>query len=285
MDNRTKGIVATVLAALIWSTAGLVIKLLPQDAFTIIFYRAVYTMLVFYALFRKQVFRFNRQMWINSFFYVGLVITFVTSTKLTTAANSIFLQYTGAAYILLLEPLLFRLPLKRINVWTTVICFAGMILFFLDGLSVEGGWGIGLAALSGVMFAGIFLGQRSNPPEYHVAAVFFGNIWLVLIGMPSFLASAPPTFDEHLMLGFLGFVQMGIGYALFTYGLQRITAIEASLIAMLEPLFNPIWVMIGYGEIPSVLSWVGGAIIIIALVVRLVVLRYQNRRKRKLGLR
>lgn len=285
MDNRTKGIIAILITALIWSTAGLFIKLLPQDAFTIIFYRAVYTMLVFYALFRNEVFRFNRQMWINSFFYAGLVITFVTSTKLTTAANSIFLQYTGAAYILLLEPILFKQPLKRINVWTTLICFGGMTLFFLDGLSVEGGWGIALAALSGVMFAGIFLGQRSNPPEYHVAAVFFGNVWLILIGMPSFIASAPPTFDEHLMLAFLGIVQMGVGYALFTYGLQRITAIEASLIGMLEPLFNPIWVMIGYGEIPSVFSWIGGGIIIMALVVRLVVLRFQNRRRRRIEMR
>lgn len=285
MDNRTKGIIATVIAALIWSTAGLLIKLLPQDAFTIITYRALYTMLVFYLLFRKEVFRFNRQMWINSLFYAGLVITFITSTKLTTAANSIFLQYTGAAYILLLEPLLFKLPLRRINIWTTIFCLAGMILFFLDGLSVEGGWGIVLAALSGFMFAGLFLGQRSNAPEYHVSAVFFGNIWLVLIGMPSFLASAPPTLDEHLMLAFLGIIQMGIGFALFTYGLQRITAIEASLIGMLEPLFNPIWVMIGYGEVPSVLSWVGGGIIITALVVRLVVLRLQNRRRRRMEMR
>ncbi len=283
MDARTKGIAATLLAALIWSTAGLFIKLLSQDAFTIIFYRAVYTMGVFYLLFRRQVFRFNRQMWINSLFYAGLVITFVCSTKLTTAANSIFLQYTGTAYILLLEPILFGLPRTRINIWTTVFCFLGMGLFFLEDLSPSGSLGVLLAALSGIFFAGIFLGQRSNPPEYHVGAVFFGNVWLVLIGLPSFLAAAPPTPVEHGMLAFLGIIQMGIGYALFTYGLQRITAMEASLLGMLEPVFNPIWVMIGYGERPSLLAWIGGGIVVLALSVRLLLLRRQKRKLRRLG--
>jgi len=73
------------------------------------------------------------------------------------------------------------------------------------------------------------------------------------------------------MLLFLGFIQIGVGYLLFTYGLKRILAIESSLLAMLEPILNPVWVLIGYGEVPSKYAIIGGVIIIVALVVRAVI--------------
>ncbi len=277
MEQRTKGILSTVLAALVWSTAGLFIKLLPQDAFAILCYRAMYTMGFFFILFRKEVFLFNRQMWINAFFYAGLLIAFVVATKLTTAANAIFLQYTGAAYILLLEPLIFKTSYTKVNILTAIICFLGMGLFLQEGLVNSSGWGIPVAALSGLFFAGFFLGQKSNSPDFHVAAIFWGNLIVVIIGFSSFWDAPPASLNEHGMLAFLGVIQMGIGYALFTYGLQRITATESSLITMLEPLFNPIWVIIGFGEMPSFLSGIGGAVIILALIGRLLVIERQKK--------
>lgn len=281
MQTRYRGIAATILAAVLWSTAGLFIKLLPQDAFTILFYRSAYAMLLFGLLFRKQVLRFNRQMWINTIFYALLLLTFVVATKLTTAANAIFLQYTGTAYILLLEPVIFKTSLNRINLWTTIISFLGMGLFFFGDLNWTGGLGIGLAALSGLMLAALFLGQRMNPPEYHVSAIFWGNVWVMIIGLPFFLQSAPATLPEHGMLAFLGIMQLGMGYVLFTYGLQRITALEASLLAMLEPILNPVWVLIGHGERPSNLAILGGFIIVAALIVRLVLMDQQKRKQKR----
>jgi len=96
---------------------------------------------------------------------------------------------------------------------------------------------------------------------------------VVLVTMPWFIKSMPPTVNENLMLAFLGIIQIGLGYALFTYGQRRIPAIESSLIAMLEPIFNPIWVMIGYHEFPSVWSLIGGGVIISALSMRMIYLR------------
>ncbi|MEL6660319.1 MAG: DMT family transporter [Bacteroidota bacterium] len=273
MDERNKGLMAVVFAALVWSSAGLFIKWLPQEPFTILCVRALYTMLVFFAVYRKEVLRINRLTILNVLFYAALLICFVTSTKWTTAANAIFLQYTGVAYVLLLEPLLLKVPYRRVNIITTVVCFVGMSLFFMEGLDTSGGWGLVIAVLSGIAYAGFMLGQRGNPPEYHVAAVFWGNVLVALIGLPTFLASAPFTAEAHWMLAYLGLIQMGLGYLLFTYGLKRTTATETSLITMLEPLFNPVWVVIGYGERPSTLAIIGGLIIVLALVVRILVLR------------
>ncbi|MEZ4987576.1 MAG: DMT family transporter [Saprospiraceae bacterium] len=278
MTERLRGVIAITFAALAWSTAGLFIKWLDFDAFTILCVRAFYTMMVFLLVFRGKVFALTWPVVRVAFFYAALVITFVTSTKMTTAANAIFLQYTGVAYVLLLEPLLFRLPYQRINIITTVVCFAGMALFFMDGLDIQGaGIGLLIAALSGLAYAGFVLGQRFNAHTHHEAAIFWGNFLVFFIGMPSFLDAPTFTVNDHLMLAFLGVIQLGLGYVLFTYGLKRTTATEASLITMLEPLFNPVWVAIGYGELPGISAVIGGLIILAALSIRVLLLRRMRR--------
>lgn len=278
MDARTKGIVATVFAALLWSTGGLFIKLLPQDAWTILFYRSCYAAILFALVYRREIGQMNRRMWINSFIYAALLMTFVVSTKLTTAANAIFLQYTGTAYILLLEPWLLKTERRLVDTLTMVVCFLGMGLFFMEDFDPSGGLGMVLACISGFLLAALFLGQRLNASRYHVSAIFWGNIWVALAGFPSWWQSAPATSDQHLMLAFLGFIQIGLGYLLFTYGLQRILAVESALISMLEPVLNPVWVLIGYGERPATLAFVGGCIILLALSVRMMVLEWQRRK-------
>jgi drug/metabolite transporter (DMT)-like permease len=76
------------------------------------------------------------------------------------------------------------------------------------------------------------------------------------------------------MLSFLGFVQIGLGYILFTFGLKRVSALESSLVAMLEPILNPVWVMIGFGEMPGMFALIGAGIIISALVFRIIYSTY-----------
>jgi drug/metabolite transporter (DMT)-like permease len=83
-----------------------------------------------------------------------------------------------------------------------------------------------------------------------------------------------PTINDWFMLSFLGFIQIGLGYMLFTFGLKRVSALESSLVAMLEPILNPVWVMIGFGEMPGFYAIIGAAIIIFALVFKTVYTSY-----------
>ena len=69
---------------------------------------------------------------------------------------------------------------------------------------------------------------------------------------------------------FLGFGQLGLGFVLFLYGQKHLPALESSLIAMLEPLLNPVWVYVGYGEKPGLWAIFGGSVILAALVIRMV---------------
>jgi DME family drug/metabolite transporter len=269
-QTRSFAILLTILAAILWSTGGLFIKLLPLDAFTILFYRSLYAGLIFILIFRKSLFRFNRLSVISSLFYAPLLITFVTSTKLTTAANAIFLQYTAPAFVLLLEPYFIRTKLKKINIFTVVVCFTGMVLFFVEQFTKPDNWlGIWLAVGSGFILTGLLITQKMNKPEFQPGAVFMGNMLVCVITLPWFISSPLPSFSENNFLMILGFGQLGLGFALFLYGQKYLPAIESSLIAMLEPILNPVWVFLGHGEFPGYWAVVGGMVIIIALVFRL----------------
>ena len=264
------GVVATILAAIIWSTGGLFIKLLPQSAYAILFYRSIYAAILFLVVFRTKVFQINRLTLVASFFYTVLLISFVLATKLTTAANAIFLQYIAPAMVLLLEPLFFKIKLLRINVMTVVISIIGMCLFFVDEFTSEFNWGIVSATISGFALAGLIISQRLNYQASPESSIFLGNIWVVLIMLLVAQPDLSATGVEHSMLLFLGFIQIGVGYMLFTYGQKILSALESSLIALLEPILNPIWVVIGYGEHPSTYAIIGGAIILSAIVYRMV---------------
>ncbi len=270
-DAHRKGLVAVILAAVLWSTGGLFIKLLPFDALTILCYRSLFAGVLFALLFRRVIFKLNVLTLAISLMYAGLLWTFVTSTKLTTAANAIFLQYTAPVYIMLLEPLLFKTRLRRIDLISLPVCLAGMLLFFAGDLQAGDARGNWMALGSGALLAGIILGQRFNAPERYETAIFWGNIWVVLIGLPAWVQAPVPTPVQWSMLLFLGFVQIGLGYVLFNYGLKRVSALESSLLAMLEPVLNPVWVVIGYGERPGLWALLGGSIIVAMLAVRIYV--------------
>lgn len=275
MDKlKTYGIIATVIAAVIWSTGGLFIKLLPQSAFTILFYRSLYAGLLFMLLFRHKILKINKLSFAASIFYTVLLISFVNATKLTTAANAIFLQYTAPAFVLLLEPKFFNIKLSRINVFTVLLSLIGMSLFFVEQLEADSWLGIAIAALSGLALTGFIICQRLNTDDNLENSIILGNIWIVVIMLPFVYNDLSATQSEHLMLLFLGVVQIGFGYMLFTYGQKVLTALESSLIALLEPILNPIWVLIGFGEVPSQWAWIGGGIIITALLFRLLYLNY-----------
>lgn len=280
MDVKTKGVIATAIAAVCFSLAGVFIKVLPLAPSSILFYRSLFCAVFFFLVFGKKSLKINKLSLIGAtVFYVPLVVCFVISTKLTTAANAIFLQYAAPAFVLLFEPIFLKTRLLRINTFTVVVCILGMAMFFMDDLEKPENWlGVGLAFASSIMLAGLIIIQKSNDPEYHIPTIMWGNILVVLVMSPMAFTSAPPTEMQFLYLLILGFVQLGVGYLFFTYGQRHIPAIETALIAMLEPILNPVWVMIWHGETPGYWAVVGGMIIIGALLIRTL---YTHRQKKQ----
>jgi drug/metabolite transporter (DMT)-like permease len=271
MSEHRKGIIAIVIAALLWSTGGLFIKLISLDAYQLSFYRSIFSALTFVVLFRRKVFVFNTAVLLNGLFYAGILILFVVATKLTTAANAIFLQYTAPIYVLIFEPLILKTKLKAINVISVIISFIGMTLFFVGEISPSHLEGNLVALLSGICFAAFLIGIRKSSEEFRVPSIFWGNIFIPLICFNSVYPEFNIDMTNFLMVAYLGIFQIGLAYAIFTYSIKRIEGIEAALIAMIEPVMNPIWVYLGYGEKPSPFAILGGLIILSTITIRTII--------------
>jgi drug/metabolite transporter (DMT)-like permease len=188
--------------------------------------------------------------------------------KETTAANAIFLQSTAPIYVLIFEPIINKTKYDRSNIITIGICFFGMILFFLGDLTSNQLEGNIYGLLAGILFAAFFLGMKKNDRKYQQSSIFLGNIIVAFICLPFIFRIDDLSFSDLWMVSFLGVLQIAIAYAFFSFGLKRVSAVEASIISMVEPVLTPFWVFIGYGEVPATTAILGGFIIIVVISVR-----------------
>lgn len=199
--------------------------------------------------------------------YAATVSLFVVATKLTTAANAIFLQYTAPVWVGVFSWIIAKERISKIDVWALVVVMIGMAVFFLE--RVDNGHMIGnLFGLSaGVAFGGVALFMRAQKGESTTESILFGNILTALICLPFF---QPFSIEVATVvpLVFLGVLQLGVSYILYSWAMKHVTAIEAILITTLEPILNPVWVTIFYGERPSEIAIIGGLIVVAAIVAR-----------------
>jgi DME family drug/metabolite transporter len=268
LSGHQKGLLYVFTAALLWSSGGLFIKLISLSAMQLSFFRCSVAAITFAIIFRNRILLVNKLSVLNSFIYAIVLISFVIATKTTTAANAIFLQATAPIYVLIFEPLLTKSKYERINIITVGVCTIGMILFFVGKLAPGHLEGNLVALISGITFAALFLGMKKNEPQYQQSSIFWGNIIVAIVCLPFVTSLEVLTVSDLWMVTFLGVFQIAFAYAFFVAGLKRVYAVEASIIAMVEPVFNPVWVFIGYGEVPAISAIFGGLIIIIAITMR-----------------
>ena len=280
LSEHQKGILYVFTAALLWSSGGLFIKLISFNAMQLSFFRCLIAAITFALIFKKRTLIFNKLSIINSVIYAIVLITFVIATKTTTAANAIFLQATAPIYVLIFEPLLNKTRYEKINIITVGVCILGMILFFVGKLEPGHLEGNLVALISGITFAALFLGMKKNDQQYQQSSIFWGNILVALICIPFLSSLKVISFSDVWMVSFLGIFQIALAYAFFASGLKRIYAVEASIISMIEPVLNPVWVFIGYGETPSLTAIIGGLIILAAIIVRSLITQSQLIRRK-----
>jgi drug/metabolite transporter (DMT)-like permease len=201
-------------------------------------------------------------------------LLFVIATKLTTAANAIFLQYTAPIYVLLLEPIFYKERFRWGDLATVTVCLAGMSLFFVGKLRPEDVSGNLAALASGLCFAFYFLLLR-HPRARNVnraSSVIYGNLLVVLLTAPvGFAAFSKLTAADAGSVLFLGVFQIGLAYTLFTLGMARgVRSLDAGIVGYIEPGLNPVWVFLVLGERPSAWALGGGGIIIAAVITHTV---------------
>jgi drug/metabolite transporter (DMT)-like permease len=258
--DRTGAIGLLLLSALLWSTGGLLIKGVEWHAPAISATRSAIAVITLVACYRGRL-RFTWSKWqlAGAVAYAATVVLFVLATKLTTAANAILLQYTAPIYIAIAAPWFLGEPSRRRDWIVIVVTLGGMALFFVDQLSTQGFAGNLVAIVSGMSFAALTLFLRKQKDGSAVESIVLGNILAALVGLP-FLRGPFPDLAGWGMLVILGVVQLGFSYIAYAAAIRRATAMDAALVPMLEPILNPIWVLLFHGERPGPWALIGGVI-------------------------
>jgi drug/metabolite transporter (DMT)-like permease len=262
-----------ILTAILWSSSGLVIKVMHFQALSILSARSVIAAIVF-AIYLSRTGQL-RWKWtplqvIAAVGNIGTQLTFIMATKLTTAANAIFLEYTAPVYIVIFAYLFLKERPQRADWIAMVVIFAGMFLFFGDRLSLSGLYGNLLAILSGVLMAVMMISMRAQKDGIPAQSFLLGNFIGIAIGIPSLLHETWTPPDVGMIL-YLGIFQIGISSVLYAIAIKHVPALEASLILTLEPIFNPVWVFLVLGEKPGPLALIGAFLVLGAVTGRAIV--------------
>ncbi|MSM41081.1 MAG: EamA family transporter [Geobacter sp.] len=265
--NRRTAVIFLFLAALCWSLGGVLIKGVAWHPMAISGVRSFIAAGMILLAFGLPRFTWSGPQIGGALAYAATAILFVISTKLTTAANAILLQYTAPAFAAVFGIRYLGEHPRRSDWIALAVVMAGMVLFFLDKLSLAGLWGNLAALTSGITFAWMALFLRKQKDGSPMESVLLGNLLAGLAGIP-FMTGDLPDAGGWLRLAALGVVQLGMAYIFFTKAIRHVTAVESLLIPTVEPVLNPVWTMLFIGEVPGPLSLCGGAIIIAAVLAR-----------------
>jgi len=269
-------------AALLWSTGGLLIKWVKLSGLELSFGRSLLAAITVAIFTRREGFGLNLVTALASLLYAALLLLFVLATKETTAANAIFLQYTAPVYLLIFEPLFYKEKFRSRDLIVVIACVLGMSLFFVGKLRPQDVTGNLLALGSGFCFACYFLLLRHTKARAvnRASSVIYGNLLLVIIAAPAALKVLPhiSKFDAAGII-YLGVVQIGVAYTLFTLAMARgVRSLDAGIVGYVEPVLNPIWVFLAIGERPSSWAILGGAIIVAAVICHMLLEARSGRR-------
>lgn len=311
--KKNDGVIALIVCAIGWSTAGVFMKFVNINSFAMAGFRSLFAFITL-AILSKRLPRFvirktaaenstgeksgkneidkrrTFYLWMSALSYSLTMILFCVCNKLTYSANAVLLQYTDLIWVILAGPLLLGEKNSKIDYIAIFMVVAGMILFFADAIfgtpsgefSQTQRLGNIIALISGVTFGFTTLFQRkqqiiakesgASESEGNSSsdAFMIAQIITALFGLPFvfIFENGIPDAQSIVFLLLLGIVQMGIPNITYAIGIKKVRALSASLITMLEPLMNPIWVLIFVGEIPSASCIAGGVIIMVAIALR-----------------
>jgi len=256
------------LAGLLWSLAGVFIKFLSLPSLTIVFYRSFFASFFFAFFLRKTHGLPTTALLVSIASYTAAISSFVAANQLTTAANAIVLQYTAPMFVFLIVRLLFREEIARINWFALGVGMLGIGVIFFGSAGQPDAGGVMVALLSGLLFSAYMVNLRFVQSLDAGLLTFANNLGCCLILLPMVKSQLALSLEQAFIVAVMGVVQLGIPYWLFSKGLEKIPVQEASLIVLIEPVLNPIWVALAVNEVPSLATLTGGGLILAGLVLR-----------------
>jgi len=273
IENKDrKGPLFITLASICWSFGGLFIKFIPWGAMSIVGIRALLAAIVFIIYRRSFKIEFTPGNIMTAVCLSSTTVMYVFANKLTTAAAAILLQFTAPIFIILIYLIFYKKKPTISAVTAVLLTLLGMMLFFAENLDTGAFWGNVMALVSGLSMAGVYVCNK-RPDTNPENALFLGFLINTCIGLPFVFTDVTPDIGAWGSVLLLGIVQVGFAYIFFSKGIKRTPALLACLISAVEPILNPVWVMLAglWGllpelEIPGVFALIGGCIIILTVI-------------------
>ena len=271
MTEKRKGELQMLACAVMWSISGIMIKYIDWSPLAIAGGRSLISagvVVVFMLATKMRPVVDKNVVWAGVTLF-GCVTCFVTANKMTTAANAIVLQYIAPAFVLIISALFLKHKLKKMEVAIVASTFIGIILFFVDEIDFGGMLGNLIAICSGLFMAIMFVFNGKLALEARMTGILIAHLLTAVVGIPIGFATYETviTNQDMVLILILGIVQLGIPYVLYALAASKISPLSCSLIGMIEPLLNPIWVAVFYGEIPGFFALIGGIVVIVSVVI------------------
>lgn len=270
MKRENRAILEMLLCAALWSIAGIFMKKLPWNGFAVASLRSLVAGLtiLIYMLIKKMKVTVNKRTVIGGILTGMVYVCFSCANKLTTAANAIVLQFTSPVFIVIFSALIYRQKIKRADLITVILTLAGIALFFLD--DIQTGYILGnlVSIAAGMFMAGMFMVVGVMDDDMRFSTVLFGQTFTFLVGLP-FVIATGPEFNAMTVscILILGIFQLGISYILYCRASKYCPPLACCLLGVLEPLLNPVWVMIFDGETPGIFALIGAVIVVTTITL------------------
>ena len=244
------------------------VKVIPWPPLVLAGIRSGIAALVIFLYDRPTHIRFGKFTVGGAISYAIMVIFFVLANKMTTSGNAILIQYTAPVYVAIFS---FSLLGEKSNTvdWITIfIMLFGLGLFFFDELSFTEFWGNIAALIAGFGFAATILFMRKQKMGRPIDSVLLGNLITFFVCIP--FITSDVTFEMKPWIGifYLGIVQLGLSYVFFSKAIRYVSALDAIIYPVIEPIFNPILAFLFLGEIMSGNAQIGGVLVLSGVIVR-----------------
>ena len=262
-----KSVLYVFLASVCFSTGGLFIKLIPWSPLAINGARNLIGAAVvgIFLLVTRHRIVFSRRVLTGALSTIGVTTLYAVANKLTTAANTIVLQFTAPVFVMLFMAVLYRQLPGKVDMLVCVLVMSGVVLFFIDGIQAGNLAGNIVAVLSGVCYAGVFMMNTGKDADA-LSSCFLGQLTAGVLLTPLCFRETAFSLPVVASVAALGVIQVGCAYILFSIGIRNTPPVTASLITGLEPVLNPLLVAAFYGERVSGLS-VAGCVVVVCSIL------------------
>ena len=262
-----KSVLYVFLASVCFSTGGLFIKLIPWSPLAINGARNLIGVAVvgIFLLVTRHRIVFSRRVLTGALSTIGVTTLYAVANKLTTAANTIVLQFTAPVFVMLFMAVLYRQLPGKVDMLVCVLVMSGVVLFFIDGIQAGNLAGNIVAVLSGVCYAGVFMMNTGKDADA-ISSCFLGQLTAGVLLTPLCFRETAFSLPVVASVAALGVIQVGCAYILFSIGIRNTPPVTASLITGLEPVLNPLLVAAFYGERVSGLS-VAGCVVVVCSIL------------------